>query len=285
MSRKKKIGMERNRFNIGMLFTYIVLCAFSITTIYPLIWVGQNSFKTSDDLIKSSFTLPTSFMWDNFKNAITKINIFQGYANSLIISGTVVIFAIFFSALAAYILARFEFKGNKLIRSFILASMLVPVFATILPVFKILVNVGLIDTHVGVILPQIAGNMPFAVILLTSFMETVPNELEEAAKVEGANVWKIFSKIFVPITKPALATSAIFTFLWSYNDLFTSLIIIRDPEKFPVNRLLTEISSQYGTDYGLLCAVIILIIGPVLAVYMIGQKQIVEGMTAGAVKG
>ncbi|WP_105617507.1 carbohydrate ABC transporter permease [Vallitalea okinawensis] len=285
MSKKKKIGIERKSFNIGMLFTYIVLYAFSITTIYPLIWVGQNSFKTSNDLIESSFTLPTSFMWDNFKNAITKINIFQGYANSLIISGTVVIVVIFFSALAAYILARFEFKGNKIIRSFILASMLVPVFATILPVFKILANVGLIDTHVGVILPQIAGNIPFAVILLTSFMETVPNELEEAAKVEGANVWKIFSKIFVPITKPALATSAIFTFLWSYNDLFTSLIIIRNPEKFPVNRLLTEISSQYGTDYGLLCAVIILIIGPVLSVYMIGQKQIVEGMTAGAVKG
>lgn len=284
MNRKKKIGMEK-KFNLGTLFAYIFLSAFAVTTIYPLLWVGQNSLKLSNDILKSSFTLPTNIIWDNFLNALTKMNIFRGYTNSLIISGSVVVFAIFFSALAAFILARFQFKGNKLVRTFVMASMLVPIFATILPVVRILVNVKLINTHVGLILPQTASNIPFAVVLLTSFMETVPKELEEAAQVEGANIWQVFSRIFVPITKPALATASIFAFLWSYNDLFTSLIILSTPEKFPVTRLLTEISSQYGTDYGLLCAVIMLIIGPVLAVYMIGQKQIVEGMTAGAIKG
>ncbi|WP_304944245.1 carbohydrate ABC transporter permease, partial [Vallitalea guaymasensis] len=270
---------------IGTLFIYIFLSLFAITTIYPMIWVVQNAFKTSNDIMSSSFTMPTSLLWDNFKTAIVRMNIFKGYANSLIISGSVVLFAVFFGSLASFILARFEFKGRKIIKTLVIGSLLIPIFATILPVFRMLLSWKLIDTHRGVILPQIANNLPFTIMLLTSFMETIPKELEEAGVVEGANAWQVFSRIIMPITKPAIATTATFAFLWSYNDLFTSLIIIRSKAKFPINRLLTEISSQYGTDYGLLCAVIVLIIVPVLTVYMLAQNQIVEGMTAGAVKG
>lgn len=285
MSKKKVIGMKKKKFSIGTLFIYIFLFLFAITTIYPMIWVVQNAFKTSNDIMSSSFTMPTSLLWDNFKTAIVRMNIFKGYANSLIISGSVVLFAVFFGSLASFILARFEFKGRKIIKTLVIGSLLIPIFATILPVFRMLLSWKLIDTHRGVILPQIANNLPFTIMLLTSFMETIPKELEEAGVVEGANAWQVFSRIIMPITKPAIATTATFAFLWSYNDLFTSLIIIRSKAKFPINRLLTEISSQYGTDYGLLCAVIVLIIVPVLTVYMLAQNQIVEGMTAGAVKG
>ncbi|WP_273322246.1 carbohydrate ABC transporter permease [Vallitalea guaymasensis] len=285
MSKKKVIGMKKKKFGIGTLFIYIFLSLFAITTIYPMIWVVQNAFKTSNDIMSSSFTMPTSLLWDNFKTAIVRMNIFKGYANSLIISGSVVLFAVFFGSLASFILARFEFKGRKIIKTLVIGSLLIPIFATILPVFRMLLSWKLIDTHRGVILPQIANNLPFTIMLLTSFMETIPKELEEAGVVEGANAWQVFSRIIMPITKPAIATTATFAFLWSYNDLFTSLIIIRSKAKFPINRLLTEISSQYGTDYGLLCAVIVLIIVPVLTVYMLAQNQIVEGMTAGAVKG
>ncbi|WP_244971296.1 carbohydrate ABC transporter permease [Vallitalea guaymasensis] len=285
MSKKKVIGMKKKKFGIGTLLIYIFLSLFAITTIYPMIWVVQNAFKTSNDIMSSSFTMPTSLLWDNFKTAIVRMNIFKGYANSLIISGSVVLFAVFFGSLASFILARFEFKGRKIIKTLVIGSLLIPIFATILPVFRMLLSWKLIDTHRGVILPQIANNLPFTIMLLTSFMETIPKELEEAGVVEGANAWQVFSRIIMPITKPAIATTATFAFLWSYNDLFTSLIIIRSKAKFPINRLLTEISSQYGTDYGLLCAVIVLIIVPVLTVYMLAQNQIVEGMTAGAVKG
>ncbi|GMQ59330.1 carbohydrate ABC transporter permease [Vallitalea sediminicola] len=285
MGKKKVIGMKKKKFGIGTLLIYIFLSLFAITTIYPMIWVVQNAFKTSNDIMNSSFTMPTSLLWDNFKTAIVRMNIFKGYANSLIISGSVVIFAVFLGSLASFVLARFEFKGRKLIKTLVVGSLLIPIFATILPVFRMLLGWRLIDTYRGVILPQIANNLPFTIMLLTSFMETIPKELEEAAIVEGSSAWQVFSRIIMPITKPAIATTATFAFLWSYNDLFTSLIIIRSKSKFPINRLLTEISSQYGTDYGLLCAVIVLIIIPVLTVYIIAQNQIVEGMTAGAVKG
>ncbi|GKX28239.1 sugar ABC transporter permease [Vallitalea longa] len=284
MSKNKSVGMKK-KFTIWTLLIYIFLILFAITTIYPMLWVVQNSFKTSNDIMSNSFALPTTLLWDNFKTAIVKMNIFKGYANSLIISGSVVLFAVFFGSLASYILARFHFRGQKFIKTLVIGSLLIPIFATILPVFRMLLSWKMIDTHRGVILPQIANNLPFTIMLLTSFMETIPLELEEAAIVEGGNTWQVFSRIIMPISKPAVATTATFAFLWSYNDLFTSLIIIRSKGKFPINRLLNEISSQYGTDYGLLCAVIVLIIIPVLTVYMLAQNQIVEGMTAGAIKG
>ncbi len=131
----------------------------------------------------------------------------------------------------------------------------------------------LINNYFGVILPQTAGNMAFAIIVLTSFMKTIPIEMEEAAYVEGYSTWQIFVKIILPLSKSSFATVGIFTFLWSYNDLFTSLIILRDPTYFPISNLLNEISSKYGTDYGLMAASVTLVIIPVLIVYLIGQNK------------
>lgn len=269
---------------ITQIIVYLILGLWAITTIYPMVWIVQNSFKTSQQIIDNSFSLPVSLNLENFLRAFDE-QVLNGYINSFIISGTVVIFTLVFAALAGYILGRFEFKLKKFIQSLVMGSLLIPVFATILPVFEMLLKADLIDRHIGLILPQIAGNLPFAIMLLSSFMETIPREMEEAAVVEGATTFHIFTRVIAPLTKPALATSAIFAFLWSYNDLFSSLIIMRTRTKMPINVLLTEISSQYGTNYGLMAAVIIIILIPVLIFYVIAQNQIVEGMTAGAVKG
>lgn len=266
----------------GAMFTILIGWAF--TTIYPMLWVVLNSFKTSNEIIANSFSLPTSLNLENYVRAFEE-RVLSGYVNSFIISGAVVVFTIIFGSLAGYIMGRFQFKFKRTIQALVLGSLLIPVFATILPVFELLLNTGLVDKHLGLILPQIAGNLPFAIMVLSSFMETIPKEMEEAAVVEGATTFQIFTRVIAPITKPALATTAIFAFLWSYNDLFSSLIIMRTKDKMPVNVLLTEISSQYGTNYGLMAAVIIIIVIPVLAFYALAQNQIVEGMTAGAVKG
>ncbi len=266
----------------GVMFTLLI--GWALTTIYPMFWVVMNSFKTSNEIIKNSFSVPTSLNFENYIRAFEE-KVLSGYVNSFIISGTVVIFTVIFGALAGYIMGRFHFRFKKLVQSLVLGSLLIPVFATILPVFEMLLNTHLVDRHIGLILPQIAGNLPFAIMVLSSFMETIPIEMEEAAVVEGATTFQIFTRVIAPITKPAIATTAIFAFLWSYNDLFSSLIIMRSRDKMPVNVLLTEISSQYGTNYGLMAAVIIIIVVPVLAFYALAQNQIVEGMTAGAVKG
>ena len=138
---------------------------------------------------------------------------------------------------------------------------------------------------VATILPQIAGNLCFAIIILTGFIQSVPIELEESAYLDGCNVFQIFFRIIVPAAKSSFATVAIFAFLWSYNDLFTQSFFLRYPQERAITGLLNEISSQAGVNYGLMAASVVLVVVPVLIVYVCLQKHIIKGLTAGAVKG
>lgn len=137
----------------------------------------------------------------------------------------------------------------------------------------------------SVILPQVAGNLSFAIVVLTGFIKGLPVELEEAAFMEGCNAFQIFFKVIVPITKPSFATVAIFSFLWSYNDLFTQMFYLRRPEMQGITVLLNRLTSQEGTNYGLMAAAVTLVVVPVVIVYIFLQKYIIKGMTAGAIKG
>ncbi|MHC1750033.1 MAG: carbohydrate ABC transporter permease [Cellulosilyticaceae bacterium] len=281
----KKGSSPVEKFSIGKLMIHIVLVVWSLTTIAPLIWVVNNSFKDKELILTDSFSLVSAPTFANYINAFSKINIGGAYINSLIISGSVVVGVMFFGGLAAYILARYNFKGKTFVHSALISALLFPAFATIVPVFMGLNKAGLLNTHLGVILPQTAGNLPFAITILVGFMAGIPLELEEAGVVEGCSPWKLFSRIVVPVSKSAFATVGIFTFLWSYNDLFLQKVIIRKPQLLPICALLDKISSQYGTDYGLMCSAVTLVVIPVLIVYLFLQKYIVKGLTAGAVKG
>lgn len=272
----------KNRF-FGFL-KYLFAGSVAFTTIYPLFWIVINSFKSSEQIIDDSFGLPPEMYMENFTNAFER-NILRGYYNSLSISITVVIFTLIIGSMAGYILARFTFKTKRIVKTLVISSLMIPVFATIVPVFELLLNWGLFNNKVGLILPQIAGNLAFTISVLTSYMSTIPKEMEEAAFMEGCNPLQVFTKVILPITKPSLAACAVFVFLWSYNDLFSALIILRTRDKMPINVMLTDISSQYGTDYGLMAAVIAIIVVPVLVFYIFAQRFIIEGMTSGAVKG
>lgn len=281
----KKSSGPIEQFSIGKVFIHIILMIWASTTIFPLLWVLNNSFKERSTILIDSFSIVSEPVWTNYMTAFTRMNIGRAYINSLIISGTVVLGVMLFGGLASYILARYDFKGKIVIHSLVMAALLFPAFATIVPVFTMLNAAGLTNTHLGVILPQVAGNLAFAITIMVGFMSTIPLELEEAAVVEGCNAWQIFWRIVVPISKPSFATVAIFTFLWSYNDLFLQKIIIRKTQTRPICALLDTIRSQYGTDYGLMCASVILVVVPVLIVYLFLQKYIIKGLTAGAVKG
>lgn len=221
----------------------------------------------------------------NYLNAFEKQNILRSYGNSMIISGSVTAVVMLFSTMAAFALTRYQFRGKRIIRMLIVCSLMFPSFSTIVPVFKMVAGMRLINRPLGVILPQIAGNLSFAIIIMMGFIDGIPRDLEESAFIEGCNAAQIFGRIIMPLSKPSLATVGIFTFLWSYNDLFVQMIIIRDRTKYPVCALLNEISSKYGTDFGLMASAVTLIIMPVLIVYVFLQKNIIKGLTAGAVKG
>lgn len=262
-----------------------ILLFWSVTTIFPFVWVLMNSFKTSREVISHSFSLPKEIILDNYINAFSKQNILLSYRNSLVISGSVTLLVMILAAMMAFAMTRYQFKGKTLIHSLIMASLMFPAFSTIIPVFKRMTALGLLNNPFSVILPQVAGNLSFAVIVMMGFLRGIPLEMEEAAYMEGAGVSHVFIKIILPLAKPAMATAAVFCFLWSYNDLFTQLIMIRRRTKFPISALLNEISSKYGTDYGLMAASVTIIVIPVLCVYLLLQKSIIKGLTAGAVKG
>jgi raffinose/stachyose/melibiose transport system permease protein len=283
----------RKKPSISNLITYIVLAFWAITTIYPFLWVIINSFKERGKIRSDTFSIPTGtdFTFENYIVANERSDFGSAYVNSIIISGVVTIAVILIAGLCAYGMVRYEFRGKKLLYSLLIASMMFPVFSTIIPVFQMEVAWGIASTGnrwlslFSTMLPQIAGNIAFSTIVLMGFVRSLPIEIEESAFLDGCSVFKIYFKMIIPMARPSFATVAIFAFLWSYNDLFTQMFFLRYPKERTITLLLNEISSQAGTNYGLMAAAVVLIVVPVLIVYMILQKNIIKGLTAGAVKG
>jgi len=276
---------RKKKRKLSKVIIYTILILWAVTTIFPFVWVILNSFKPSSEVLTSSFSFPKVFTWNNYITAFSRLNVLNAYKNSLIISCSVTLGVMVLAALMSFGITRYQFVGKKTLQSLIIASLMFPVFSTIIPVFRMIVSWGLLNNNMAVILPQIAGNLSFATVVMIGFMQSVPIEMEEAAYMEGASVFQVFRKIVVPLCKPSLSTVAIFSFLWSYNDLFVQNIMIRDNTKFPVSTLLQQISSLYGTDFGLMAASVAIIIIPVVVVYIFLQKNIVKGLTAGAIKG
>ena len=285
--------MKTRKITPSKVFTYLILSLWGITTVYPFIWVILNSFRQKGLIIKDSFSIPfgAAFTLDNYATAFERSDFGNAYLNSILISTTVTVVVVLLAGLAAYGLVRYNFRLKKTLYSLIMAGMMFPVFSTIIPVFRMEAVMGIAGTDnrwlnlLAVILPQIAGNLCFAVIILMGFIQSVPIDLEESAFLDGCSVYKIFLHIIMPTAKSSFATVAIFTFLWSYNDLFTQSFFLRYPTHKGITGLLNEISSQAGVNYGLMAAAVVLVVIPVLIVYVCLQKHIIKGLTAGAVKG
>lgn len=287
MNKKKKA------LSPGMIVIYIILSLWALTTIYPIAWIIMNAFKDKTEILSNSFALPLGklFTTANFKTAFDRVNIFGAYRNSLIISVSVAAAVVLLAGMAAFALVRYDFKLRGTLMSIVVAGMMFPVFSTIIPVLQMLQNWGILNQRelwkslLATILPQIAGNLSFAIVVLTGYIKSLPLELEEAAFLEGCNAYQIFFKVVVPLTKPSFATVAIFSFLWSYNDLFTQMFTLRLQPHWAITRLLKELTAMEGTNYGLMASSVALVVIPVIVVYIFLQKYIIKGLTAGAVKG
>lgn len=294
MNRKKvKAASAGGRTSVWKGLIYLVLSFWALTTIYPIFWIIMNSFKAKNAILDNSFSLPVGdlFTLSNYETAFERLDIFSAYRNSLLISGTVAAVVVLLAGLASFAMVRYTFRMKKLVYSLVIAGMMFPVFSTIIPVFRMLNTVHIANTPnlllslLSVALPQIAGNLSFAIVVLTGYIQSLPIELEEAAYLEGCNAYQIFFRVVVPLTKPSFATVAIFSFLWSYNDLFTQMFLLRLPQQRAITRLLNELTAMEGTNYGLMAAAVALVVIPVIIVYIVLQKYIIKGMTAGAVKG
>ena len=291
----KEQQILRNRAPLSKVISYVILTFWAITTAYPFLWVILNSFRVRGEIRSDSFSIPwpwtQSFTLDNYVTANQRSDFAAGYTNSILISVVVTVVVVLLAGLFAYGMVRYKFRGQKFVHGMLIAAMMFPVFSTIIPVFRMEVLWGIASTQtrwlslLSTILPQIAGNLAFAIVVLMGFIRSVPIDLEEAAYLDGCNVFQIYFKIIIPVAKPSFATVAIFSFLWSYNDLFTQTFFLRYPKEKTITLLINEISSQAGVNYGLMAASVVLVVVPVLIVYVLLQKNIIKGLTVGAVKG
>lgn len=264
---------------------YLILIVFSIVNAYPIVWMILNSFKSGQDFALNPFGLPTEWVWTNYVEAWFTANINTYFFNSVFVGGAAVVLTVLFGALASYFLARFRFKGQKLLYSFFILGLLVPIHATLVPMFILMQNIGLLDTRLALILPYIAFNLSITIFLLTSFMKSFPQEIEESAVMDGAGVFKIFWSIILPMTRPVLATVIIINFINNWNEFSFALVLINDDMLRTLPLGLANFAGQHSTNYTAQMAALTIVLVPTILFYLFMEKQIVEGMTQGAVKG
>ena len=277
--------MRRSPKALGKVATYALLCVFTLVFLYPIVWLVINSFKDGAELFASPWSLPDHPTLENFCRALTEGNIARNFLNSVIVTSVVVVVVTALSATAAYGITRLRWRASKAVLATFLLGMTIPMHATIVPLFSIFNKIGLINTFAAVIIPHVVFAMPIAIFILSGFFESIPREMEEAAVMDGCTIPGAFIRVVCPMATPSLVTVAVITFITAWNDLLFPQIFLSDPDKMTLPVGLTTFQGRYSTDYvGMIAAVVITII-PSIVVYVLLHRRIVEGMTAGAVKG
>ena len=263
---------------------YVAVTVGAIVMIMPFAWMLLASVKDLGQIYKVPPTwIPNPFVFQNYSNAWTAVPFDTGYMNSIIITVSVVLANLLTCSMAAYAFARIEFPFRKTLFILFLATLMVPEQVTIIPLYIIIKNLGLIDTLLSLIIPYALFNA-FGVFLLRQFIKGLPIDLEEAAIVDGANRWTIYWRIIMPLIRPALAAFGIFTFLFQWNNFFRPLVFLNSIENYTVPLAINFFRGQYATDFALLMAGSAISIVPVLIVYIIGQRHIIEGIATTGLK-
>ncbi|ACX63194.1 carbohydrate ABC transporter permease [Paenibacillus lautus] len=264
---------------------HIVLILGACLMALPFVWMVLSSLKDlSQVFVVPPKWIPDPFIWSNYKDSLTALPFGRAYFNSFYINIIVVVSQLVTCSMAAYAFAKITFPFREPLFVLFLATMMVPGQVTIIPLYLIMKNIGWLDTHLAIIVPSALLNA-FGVFLLRQFFRGIPKEMEEAAIVDGANRWTIYARIMIPLIKPALSALGIFTFLGMWNNFFNPLIFLSSTDKFTVPMMLNLYRGMYATDWTLMMAGASIALVPVLIVYIIGQKYIIEGVTLSGIKG
>lgn len=269
---------------VTKLFLHLILILVSISMIFPFLWMISTSLKSLDQVfLIPPIWIPKPLQWENYLNAWNALPFGNAYLNSLKIALICVIGQLITCSMAAYALAKIDFRGRNIIFIAFLATMMVPSQVTMIPTFILYKYIGWIDTHLPLTVPWVLFSA-FGMFLIRQFILTLPKELDEAAIIDGANHFVIYTRIILPLIVPVLATLAIFTFMSSWNNFLGPLIYLNSPEKYTVPLLLAQFKGIYITDWTLLMAASTLAIVPVLIVYLLGQRYIIESIALTGIK-
>ncbi|WP_425436257.1 carbohydrate ABC transporter permease [Paenibacillus rigui] len=264
---------------------WTLLTIYGLLTLYPLFWLFISAFKTNAEFMNRPFGLPEAWQLDNFARAWKSSKMGTAFANSVIVSVVSLVFTLFISALASFVIARLKFRFKGWIMGFFVVGMLIPIHSTLVPLFILMKQMSVLNTYWALILPYTAFALPTAIFVLTAYLTSVPKEIEEAAFIDGTGLWGVFLRIMLPISLPALSTVTILSFLHSWNDFSFALVFISKSTLKTLPLSIATFADGYQTDYGLTLAAMTIAVIPTILVYLAFQEQVMKGMTAGAVKG
>lgn len=267
------------------IITYAILIAVAITCIFPVFWMLSSSLKTNEEIFKSMSLFPESWSWSNYTEAFLKAKFGMYFLNSLIYTVVGVGAIVIITSMAAYAFARLEFWGKNILFFLLISTLLIPIPGAFVPLYLLLKSLHLLDTRTGLLLCYISGGIAFGLFLLKSFFEDLPREIEEAALIDGCSRFGIYWRIALPLAKPAVATLVIIQCLNIWNEFLLALVVLQDTSKMPIQRGLMVFQGTHMTDYPLLMAGLTIATVPIVVIYLLLQKHIVKGITAGAVKG
>ena len=264
--------------------TYVFLIVMAIIFIMPMLFKIVSSLKTKLEIFSQPFALPKIPQWSNYIVAWRDANMSAYFINSLVQAGSTVILTSLVSTMEAYALARFDFKLNKILVVVFLLGMMVPMHTILVPVSYIIGLFNLKNNIPALVLVYVAFNLPFSIMVMITFMKGVNRSLEEAAIIDGASYFQIYSRIMIPLTLPAISTISIFNFMGAWNNILFPLLFINDKKLRPIALGLLNFNGERGSEYGLMMAGIVITVAVPLAIYLLFQEKVESGLAVGAVK-
>lgn len=279
------MSKEKRKSVVAKVIIYIFLVLMAVLYIAPLLWTLSVSFKIKNEVISNPFGLPKSFFLGNYSFAWTKGHLGTATLNSAIVCVVTLIISMVIGSMAAFAIGRLRWKFSKLCLTYFLLGMMIPVHCVMIPLFTRFSSWGLSNSLIGLIIPYATFSLPVTIYIMTGFFESMPNELLEAACIDGASIYQIFVKIMMPLAKTGLFVTGLMTFVANWNELLLAMVFISDDIKKTLPVSLSKFVGPYNTNYAQMFAAIIIAIVPTIVVYCIFSNQIVEGLTAGSVKG
>lgn len=261
----------------------IVLWCLSILVFVPLLIIVFNSFKTQGEAVSMRFALPTEWQLSNYSEVMEQVDIFQAFRNSLFVSVGTVLVATIGAALAAFVMNRRKTRLHRFCYLFFLVGLVAPL--NMVPAVLVLQKLHLMNSLIGLVLLYSALVIPFTIFLYYGFIGTVPREIDEAAIIDGCSAGTLFWRVVFPLLKPVTVTVVILNFMNAWNDFITPFYVINESRKMPMTTMVYSFFGQFQRSWNLVCVIMVMILVPIIIVYAIGQKYIIAGMTAGAVKG
>lgn len=279
----------------GRVVLHVFLWAVSLAWLFPILWAVVNSFRDYDYTAQNGYVSFGGFTLENYANAWAQGEFGLHFWNSLLITVPAVAITLFLASTTAFVLARFSFRLNLTLLAVFLAANLLPPQALLIPVYRMFRAVelpfwlsdsgSLLNTQFGVVLVNVAFQLGFCTFVLSNYMKTIPAEIYESARVDGASVVRQFFQLTLPLCRPPLAALATLQVTWVYNEFFWATVLLQSGDKFPITSSLNSLQGQFFTDYNLLSAGSVLVMLPVLVIFFALQRQFVSGLTLGATKG